>query len=277
MSTPTPELNKALAAFQANLPAIAKGETVEVPTKAGGKYTYTYADLADVSDAVLPHIGKHGLAFTAMPGTDTEGRLVLDYALIHESGEERPAQFPLWMLLPERVTAQQIGGYITYARRYCLCAAAGVAPGGEDNDAATTEVKVSRPRYKTAHADPEHQRLQNRRQPGDRPAERGPTPPDEDLWAGQPAGEYTPTPTSLPDRRTRPHTPAQMIAMHWKRLGITENDERLNWTARMAGLPELASTTALPPAQQQEILTALAACKDISHVQAWVDKKQFVS
>jgi hypothetical protein len=262
----TPELNKALAAVQAELPHVTKGEKANT-----GTYTYEYADLTAVSAAVLPLLGKHGLAFTAWPTLD-DGQFVLAYTLTHSSGEERTGTYPL----PDKGTPQQLGGHITYARRYALCAVTGVAPGGDDNDAADApEIRTERPRYKIPGAD--HERLQNRRQPGDRPATRGPTPADEDLWAGQPPGEYTPTPTTLPDRRTRPHTPAQLIAIHWKRLGITDDDERLNWTARMAGLPELASTTALPPGQQQEILTAIAGCKDISQVQAWVDKKQFVS
>src|SRR4249920_1657251 len=105
---PTPELNKALAAFQADLPAVAKGETAKVPTKSGGEYTYDYADLAAVSDAVMKRLGNHGLAFTALPGTDDQGHLVMDYGLIHASGEEKMAQFPLWLLLPDRVTAQQV-------------------------------------------------------------------------------------------------------------------------------------------------------------------------
>src|SRR5690606_21803603 len=45
----TPNLAAALAAVQAQLPEIRKGETAVVPTKSGGKYTYSYANLADVS------------------------------------------------------------------------------------------------------------------------------------------------------------------------------------------------------------------------------------
>jgi hypothetical protein len=122
---PTPELNKALAAFQQKLPHIPKAATAHY-----GKY----ADLEDVSSVALPLLGEQGLAYTAEPGQDDEGRLVLDYALLHESGEERARQFPLWLFLPERATAQTAGGLITFFRRYCLCSVTGIAPGGEDDD-----------------------------------------------------------------------------------------------------------------------------------------------
>jgi hypothetical protein len=136
------ELAGALAKFQTELPAIPKGETARIEPKDGGRsYEYSYADLADVAAVVLPLLGEHGLAFTAWPTLD-EGRFVLAYTLMHESGEERSGSYPL----PASGSPQQIGAVITYARRYCLCAVTGVAPGGDDNDAAgAVEVRMDRP------------------------------------------------------------------------------------------------------------------------------------
>lgn len=121
----TPKLNEALAAFQANLPEVAKEATGN-----WGKY----ADLADVAKAVLPVLGGHGLAWSTLPLMDEEGRPVLDYALLHGSGEERGGRFPLYLFLPERATSQTGGGAVTYWRRYLLLAATGVHPHGEDDD-----------------------------------------------------------------------------------------------------------------------------------------------
>jgi hypothetical protein len=123
--TPTPELNKALAAFQAELPHVAKGNTADT-----GSYKYDYADIEDVFGTVLPCLGRHGLAFTAVVTIRDDGQRVLDYALLHASGEERGGCYPL----PGQATAQQMGSAITYARRYSLLAVTGVAPGGEDDD-----------------------------------------------------------------------------------------------------------------------------------------------
>jgi hypothetical protein len=136
------ELAAALAKVQTELPAIAKGETAKIQAKDGSSYQYSYADLTDVSAVVLPLLGKHGLAFTAWPTLTDSGQFVLSYTLMHSSGEERSGSYPL----PSSGSPQQIGGVITYARRYCLCAVTGAAPGGDDNDAAgTTEVRMDRP------------------------------------------------------------------------------------------------------------------------------------
>lgn len=127
------QLAAALAGVQQELPRISKGETAEVPLKGGGSYSYSYADLASVAAAVLPLLGKHGLAFTAWP-TAVDGRLVLRYHLLHKSGERMDGEYPL----PSGASAQQLGSAITYARRYCLCAVTGVAP-DDDDDAAKAD------------------------------------------------------------------------------------------------------------------------------------------
>jgi hypothetical protein len=131
------KLAAALAAVQQELPRIGKTETgaVSGTTKDGRQYSYEYkyADLASVAAAVLPLLGKNGLAFTAWP-TTVDGRLILRYHLLHESGEHLDGEYPL----PSGGTAQQLGSAITYARRYCLCAVTGVAP-DEDDDAAKAD------------------------------------------------------------------------------------------------------------------------------------------
>ena len=126
-------LFEALACFQANLPKIAKGETAQVPTKQGGSYSYKYADLTDISEVAMPRLGALGLAFIARPTTRDDGKFGLAYSLVHVSGQREDG---FYELSTHGMTPQQIGGLITYARRYCLCAATGIAPGGDDDDAA---------------------------------------------------------------------------------------------------------------------------------------------
>lgn len=125
-------LTEALVAFQAELPSVAKGNTADVPTKSGGKYSYQYADLTDVTEAIMPVLSKHGLSFSSRP-TMSENGFVLAYALRHTNGDEDTGEYPLPD--PAHNPAQTIGSAISYARRYCLCAATGVAPGGDDDDA----------------------------------------------------------------------------------------------------------------------------------------------
>jgi hypothetical protein len=128
-------INAALADLQTQLPHIAKDNTAKVPTKTGGGYQYKYADLAQISREVLPLMGKLGLSFTSRPTLTGDGRLVLVYELRHISGEIIEGAYPL----PDRGSPQEVGGAITYARRYCLCAVTGVAPDDDDEDAVLAE------------------------------------------------------------------------------------------------------------------------------------------
>lgn len=116
----TASIAAALAAFQAEMPVVAKNKRATVPTKAGGSYTYTYADLADVTDASMPLLNKHGLAFSACPrGTDHGYELA--GVLLHESGESLSGALPLHGNSP-----QELGSSLTYARRYLLGCMTGI-------------------------------------------------------------------------------------------------------------------------------------------------------
>lgn len=131
-------LAEALARFQADPPKISKGEEANT-----GTYSYKYADLAGVSAAVLPRLGRLGLSFIALP-TMKDGEFVLAYTLMHTSGEKIEGSY----LLSSKGSPQQIGSAITYARRYCLCAVTGVAPDSDDDDAAAAETS-----YRSSAAD----------------------------------------------------------------------------------------------------------------------------
>lgn len=134
----TPALAAALAAVQAELPTVTKGETGQIAgeTRDGRKYSYSYkyADLATVSAAIMPLLGKNGLSFTSWTELVEGGGFILRYKLQHESGEHLDGIWPL----PAGATPQQLGSAITYARRYSLCAITGVAP-EEDDDAQAAE------------------------------------------------------------------------------------------------------------------------------------------
>lgn len=135
-------LRGALAYFQQHLPRVAKGETavIEGTTKEGKPYTkrYDYAQLDDVSEAILTLLGKLGLSWSCMPTLrKLEGenghRFVLEYELAHDTDPQ--VKTGIWPL-PDRANPQDVGTVITYARRYCLCSVTGVAPGGDDDDGA---------------------------------------------------------------------------------------------------------------------------------------------
>lgn len=201
--TPTPALNAALAQLQGDLPQVSKSKTADVPTKTGGKYSYTYADLAAVSEAIMPRLGPLGLAFTARPTLEA-GNFVLAYELRHESGEEIGGFYPLG-----RGTPQVIGGEITYARRYALCSVTGVVPEDDDDAAAASAQPTTARRRQAQQGDVPQRTAQRAARPAEPPlpGERG------HGTAGGPAMA----------------TPAQMGKLHaaFNALGIADRDERL--------------------------------------------------
>lgn len=123
----TANIAAALAEFQAEMPVVNKGKKAKVPTKSGGSYEYTYAGLAEVSEAALPLLSKHGLAFSACPrGTDHGYELA--GVLLHTSGERIEGALPIYGNSP-----QEIGSAITYARRYLLGSITGLVTDDDDD------------------------------------------------------------------------------------------------------------------------------------------------
>ena len=234
--TATPQLNAALAKVQAELPHVGTDAEAQVP---GGR-THKYAALDAVSNAIIPVLGKHGLALTMWP-TTTDGRFVLIYRLLHASGEHMDGEYPL----PDKATPHQIGSHLTYARRYILCSITGLAPGGEDDDgaAAQQEVTMDRPRDPRGHqwmnrpldtprgnqpqghaptTGADHERLRTgtvEAAPGDRPASRSRRQPDDDPWAHTPGA---------PEDRPGSAQTAQVraIQMAYQKLGFNSRADR---------------------------------------------------
>lgn len=136
--TETKSLAQAVALLQTRLPEIKKTQTADVPTKTGGSYSYSYADLAQITRELMPILGELGLSFLAKPTATPDGRFVLAYRLLHVSGESEDGEYPL----PTNGTPQAVGSAITYARRYCLCAVTGIAP--EDDDGAAAQAAAQR-------------------------------------------------------------------------------------------------------------------------------------
>ena len=128
----TAELAKALAAFQAEAPTVSKGKTAKVPTKSGGSYSYTYANLADVVEAAYPLLSKHGLSFACVP-RPTERGYELAGVLLHISGEKLEGSLPL-----SGSTPQELGSALTYMRRYLLGAMTGLVTDDDDDGAAAS-------------------------------------------------------------------------------------------------------------------------------------------
>ena len=71
--TKTPSLAEALVAFQASVPTIPKNRTAKIPTKNGGSYSYSYADLTDILEAIRQPLA-HRLISRSQPVAGTVRR-----------------------------------------------------------------------------------------------------------------------------------------------------------------------------------------------------------
>jgi hypothetical protein len=135
MTEPADNLAAALAAFQAEMPTVAKTKTAKVETKTGRNYSYTYADLADVTEAAMPLLAKHGLAFIASPHF-TEHGYELEGTLLHTSGETVQGTLPIAGHSP-----QEMGSSLTYMRRYLLGCLTGVVTDDDDDGQIAQQAK----------------------------------------------------------------------------------------------------------------------------------------
>ena len=171
-------LAAALAQLQGRLPVIAKTDAAQV-----GQRVTKYANLHTITEAVFPLLAALGLIWVCVPTmTDAGDRFVLRYRLEHaESGEFITGDYPLSSANP-----QTMGGSITYARRYALCAVLGIAPAEDDDDAqADARAREQRANDRARHIGEEHAVAPPISRPADR--HRGRLPDDE--WTREPASE----------------------------------------------------------------------------------------
>lgn len=120
--------NEALASAQAEFPIVPKGRTVTVQKKAGGTYSYTYAPLDSILEAVRPVLASHGFALIQLLEDDGRGP-ALRTELRHKAGGQVSGTFPL----REAEDMQGLGSNLTYLRRYAITAILGLATETDDD------------------------------------------------------------------------------------------------------------------------------------------------
>jgi hypothetical protein len=127
------QLAKALAAAQGEFRPIVKDKVVK-----SSSYSYRYADLATVRDAVTPALAKHGLAVVQTFRPNGGTHQYVETTLMHSSGESVSSSYQI----PATGKQQEIGSAITYARRYSLCAILGVVAEDDDDGNAADQKQV---------------------------------------------------------------------------------------------------------------------------------------
>lgn len=108
-----------------------------------------YADLAACVEAVIDGLNANGIALIQKQHPH-EGGVSVETIFIHESGEQLSAGV---LTVPaSKQDPQGYGSALTYARRYSLMAACGIAPEDDDGNAASKAKKPAKP--DVAHSGP---------------------------------------------------------------------------------------------------------------------------
>lgn len=124
-----PQIDK-LAAALCKAQAVMK-HPIKDNTAGGGSFSYSYADLPSVIDAIKAAFSKHGLSFMQLPAVDLATKIVtVKTIILHESGQMMESELQMGIA---DFKPQTIGSGITYARRYALSAMAGIAAETDDD------------------------------------------------------------------------------------------------------------------------------------------------
>lgn len=126
-------ISKALVTAWGAIETPKHNTNVTVRTKTGGSYEFSYTDLEGIFDALKVAYKENGIAVLQSPKTfmqDGSLMVSVETMLLHESGE--------WVKSdPLSVTAsnsmQDLGGQITYMKRYSLSALSGLSTEKDDD------------------------------------------------------------------------------------------------------------------------------------------------
>lgn len=122
-------MEQLFAAMAAAFPEI-EGATKE---KNNPAFRSKYADLGSVVDAIKPALVKHGLWFAQKTHDSADG-VTVETIVCHKGGDQM--SFGNLFVPASKRDAQGFGSALTYARRYSLMTAFGVAPEDDDGNAA---------------------------------------------------------------------------------------------------------------------------------------------
>lgn len=104
-----------------------------------------YADLSACVEAVIDALNDNGIALIQR-NIECESGVCVETVFVHESGESMSSG-PLHVPAAKQ-DPQGYGSALTYARRYSLMAACGIAPEDDDGNAATSAKNAQKPTSK---------------------------------------------------------------------------------------------------------------------------------
>ena len=136
------ELAAALAAAQGEFPPIRKDCVAKVTTKAGGSYSFKYADLDTILATVRPVLSRHDLALMVdietVRNEANERAMRATIRLVHSSGQwcqTTGLAIAIDADAYARQPAQASGSAATYATRYAIEAALAIRASDDDDGA----------------------------------------------------------------------------------------------------------------------------------------------
>lgn len=122
---------KAFQRALAEVRDVVKNETANT-----GSYSYSYADLGSVLDAVKEACASHDLSISQVPMHVEGGMFALTTVLYHAGGGTVTFD-PIVMPMPR--DAQALGSAISYCRRYALLSIFGISADDDDGSEATRQ------------------------------------------------------------------------------------------------------------------------------------------
>jgi hypothetical protein len=128
------DLLPALCAARATFPAIVKNQTAQVRSEKGN-YSFDYADLGAILDAVSPALTANGLLLTFGLEEPSEGRVEVSARLWHCASAQYVENA---LSAPKPTSLTATGSLVTYLKRYTSTALLGVCA-EDDDDASAAE------------------------------------------------------------------------------------------------------------------------------------------
>jgi hypothetical protein len=232
-------LAAALAQLQGRLPRVTKDATANA-----GAYTYKYATLAAIHEALLPLMAALGLAWICKPTLREDGRFVLAYTLLHAPrGEREDGDYPL----PGSGGPQQLGSAITYGRRYLITAVTGIVAEDDDDGRAAQDSHEAAVQAWQPPARPHTRKADRHRADRD-----GPLPDDQWTTPGAATGDQ---PGTIDARQLG------TITALMRELGAKDQADRRAMVLSLLNLPETIASQDLSYSQAESLITGLRAKK----------------
>lgn len=135
------EFAGALAQFQAECPPVTKSSKATVTTRGGGTFSYTFADLTTIAQAVGPMLHAKGFSYS-WDSEIKDKMMSVTCTLRHVNGHKSTASFicPTDAATSAMSEQQKFAAALSYAKRMSLIQVLGITTADPDTDAGNPKV-----------------------------------------------------------------------------------------------------------------------------------------